>query len=97
MAKIEEMSFTIDKTKCIYKVYEYKEQVMKPIAHKLGEIPHHEKVEVTKYAIHEEFYKNEELILESMICEIEKYATILTIMKDILQQHVAYIEKMQRP
>lgn len=104
MKKIEKMSFTIDKTKCTFKLYEYEEQTVRKVkvpieieekTLQMGFKYVDTKIKITKYALHQELeYENE--IRDTIVCETETYATILTVLKDILQQQVRYIESLQK-
>lgn len=101
MKKIEEMSFTVDKSKCTFKLYEYEEPVIRKVRRpaKFDEITLHmgyveEEIKVNrkKYALHREYEKGDDFN-EILICETESYACILSVIKDILEEHIKTITK----
>lgn len=105
MKKIEELSVTIDKTKCTYKLYEYEEEAIRKVKEpvEIGEVTltmgykiTDQKVRVKKYAIHREI-EEENSFSEILICETEIYATIISVYKDILKEYIKYLEKLQTP
>lgn len=104
MCLIEEIAFTINQTKCVFKLYKYQEQTVKkigkPIEPKENEpISDYQivdaKVYVDKYAIHQEYTKKD-IFSDTIICETESYNTVLTIFKDILEQYLQIIKKNQK-
>lgn len=105
MKTIEEITFVHETKRCSYKIYKYEEIVIRKVKTpveigettlKMGYKYADTKVKVTKYALHQEFeidgkYQNR------LVCETEMYATILTILKNILTEYIETINKLQAP
>lgn len=105
MKVIEEIAFTVNGQKCTYKLYKFKEQTIRKVKVpvEVGEVTLQKnykykdiKVEITKYALHQEYEINGEFH-ERLVCETEMYATILTIFKGILTEYIETINKLQAP
>lgn len=104
MYLIKEIAFTINKSKCVYKLNKYQEQVIKKVRTPLEQNENElvsgykivdTKVYVDKYAIHQEI-TYDDVFNDTIICETESYATVLTIFKDILNQYLQTIQKYQK-
>lgn len=105
MKTIEEITFNVNNHKCTYKVYKYEDESIRQIKvpAKIGETTLHmgykyvdTKVKVTKYALHQEYEKDGNY-QDRLVCETEMYATILTIIKGIMQEYIENINKLQTP
>lgn len=106
MKTFEEISINENGQKCTYRLYKYEEiavrKIKKPATRlnkfslNVGFNYEHDKVKVVKYALHQEIEKNGDF-QEKLICETESYATILTIIKGILNEYINIINQMQTP